>query len=162
MIGYLADLPAPVWSSLKELPRGRWLWLDMVRPGLHVGDLPDDPTTQLTHLWGWGNGWWVRVRADVDMEQGMGGLILTSERSAVALRTAPDWKEASVVSAQRRTWATTDAEVSVDPLHAEFPPNLRELTVRLTTTVANGLWQVPIHFMDTIAEPGERLRSHVQ
>lgn len=109
------------WPVLRRRTPATWLWLDMVPPGLHLGDsLPEDMPAQLSHVWGWGPGWWVRVRADRDLPGGMVGALLTQTEQSGSEPTP------SVAIHELQTWGTDDPAVSLaDPY--PLPRKMRRL-----------------------------------
>ncbi len=118
------------WDDLVALA-GRWLWLDMVGTGIHLGDtLPGTRPAQLSHAWGWGEGWWIRVRADVDLPGGLVAARLDLLPAEPALRAAAAGTPVIPTARKVRTWGRNDAEVSAAE-QPDMPARLRELHVRL-------------------------------
>lgn len=144
----LEIMKAPVWAELRGLPDATWIWLDMAGEGLHRAEnLPEEIPPQLSHVWGWGLGWWVRARADFDLPGRVRAMILRSaspdEREPVAVETLPF-----------RTWATKDNAVSAGGLVDELPRHMRQLLVRLPRPTQSGLWMQSVSFVDAMT-PGE-------
>lgn len=149
----LETLNDPVWEKLAELPDATWIWLDMVGGGLHRGPtLPTTVPSQLSHVWGWGPGWWVRGRADID---------LPGRVAALVLRSAPagDSGAVEVEFKTFRTWATKDNAVSASGSVDALPRQMRELVLRLPQATGSGLWRDSVSFVDSLSMPREKRAS---
>lgn len=143
MTTYRLDDLAPSWDALRAEPAHGWLWLDMVVPGLHTGaTLPETQPAQLSHVWGWGAGWWIRVRADVDLPGGLVGARLTDVPETEG---TPDL---AVTMSEVTPWATTDGQVSLpgDP----GLDGLRKITCAVTRVQSGQLTLVDIDLMDVV------------
>jgi hypothetical protein len=150
MTHLLTTVEDQVWATLRAMTGASWIWLDMTGTGLHVGgELPEAVPAQLSHAWGWGPGWWVRARADVDLPGGIRAVRLTPSGAGQATANAPG-RAVSVTAAPIQGFSTDTAVGHAAP-GVTLPEGLRSLVVRLseTTPDAHSLSQTSVSFVDT-------------
>ena len=123
------------WDAVLELLDGMTCaWADF--RGFHVGSPPPQRPAS-THLWGWSEGRWARLRVD-----GGGGSVVA------LLSSRPDASGDQVEIAERTTttWAGGDQRVGA------LPEALTEQPVRLLSTVE----PMPLTFVEMLSGRADR------
>ena len=146
----LTTVEDPVWATLRGMTGASWIWLDMTGTGLHTGaELPAAVPAQLSHAWGWGPGWWVRARADVDLPGGIRAVLLTPSADGEAAGRATG--RAVTVTVEPIQGFSTDLAVGHAAPGVTLPERLQSLVVRLSEATPDGhsLWQTSVSFVDT-------------
>jgi hypothetical protein len=101
---FLRSVSRSQWTvARQELTAGWWYWADL--SGAHLESTPPEESPISTHMWGWGDDRWIRLRVD-------GDTVLGAELSLGAPVTDGSTR-ASVRRVLTRSWAEGETRVNV-------------------------------------------------
>ncbi len=146
--GWLTTLTVD-WDGLQDLGMSEWLWADTERPGLHcAATLPGVAPGQVSHVWGWAPGRWVRLRIDPDLATGVAGALLTEQNPV-----GGGAKEVHIDKAASALWPATAGQVAVQAIPG-LTDGSRYAVVRtayVTSEGGTGGDLVPATFIELVA-----------
>lgn len=108
----------------QELTADWWYWADL--SGAHLASTPPEESPIATHMWGWGNDRWIRLRVDGDN-------VLGAELSLGVPVSGGD-TPASVRRVLTRSWAEGETRVNVAAVLRGRDMLLLEVTAPVSLT----------------------------